>query len=155
MHLLHFSIRSSITWLVFSQNLVGQWQIIRVHIAHISHDGHDRRWCRFFRPVPLLALKRKCWPDLAIFGYFVTNLRTFWCLFKRPKHLNSVGCPKIDKYEVRECKGTTGVCVFGNYEYESFQHWRISSGDWILPTGNSQYLKLTLTGCWVNVFPHS
>ena len=56
-------------------------------------------------------------------------------------------CPKIDKYEVRECKGTTGVCVFRNYEYECFQHWRISSGDWILPTGNSQYLKLTLTGC--------
>ena len=98
MHLLHFSIRSSITWLVFSQNLVGQWQIIRVHIAHISHDGHDRRWCRFFRPVPLLALKRKCWPDLAIFGYFVTNLRTFWCPLYRPKKVWQ--CPKNDKYEV-------------------------------------------------------
>ena len=26
-------------------------------IAHVSHDRHDRRWCTFFKPVPLLALK--------------------------------------------------------------------------------------------------
>ena len=37
---------------------------------------------------------RKFWPILANLGYFVANIRTFWCTFTG---LKMVWCPKIDK----------------------------------------------------------
>ena len=57
----------------------------------ISHH-HHRRWCTFFKPVPLLAGKEKAksLPVLAIFRYFVTNLCTFWCPFHRPQPLTNI-----------------------------------------------------------------
>ena len=34
----------------------------------------------FFEACVLFSLENvKCWPILALFGYFVANLRTFWC----------------------------------------------------------------------------
>ena len=62
-------------------------------IAHISHYRHYQQWCTFFKLVPLSALNAKFWPGLAIFGYFIANLRTFWCQFFRPK-------PVVEKYQV-------------------------------------------------------
>ena len=47
---------------------------------------------------PLSIENAKFWPVLATFGYFVTNLRTFWCPFHRPKKCG--GAPKIDRYQV-------------------------------------------------------
>ena len=52
------------------------------NIADISHYRHYQRWCTFFKSVPFLHRERTL---LACIGYFVTNSRTFWCPFYRPK----------------------------------------------------------------------
>ena len=49
----------------------------QIFITDISHHRHHRRRCTFFKPVPLLAQESLIFCRLTIFGYFVTNLRTF------------------------------------------------------------------------------
>ena len=43
-------------------------------IAHIGHDCHDRPWCSFFRPVPLVASKTL---DFGLFWPFCHELMHF------------------------------------------------------------------------------
>ena len=71
----------------------------KILIAHISQYRNYWRWCSFFQVcAPFSIENTKFWPVLAFFGFFVTNLRTFWCPLYRPKKVWQ--CPKNDKYEV-------------------------------------------------------
>ena len=80
--------------------------IFFVNIIHQVHEslilvstGADGGGVLFFQAgAPLIIENAKFWPVLATFGYFVTNLRTFWCPFHRPKKCG--GAPKIDRYQV-------------------------------------------------------
>ena len=66
----------------------------KILIAHISQYRNYWRWCSFFQVcAPFSIENTKFWPVLAIFGFFVTNLRTFWCSFYRPKKYGSA--PKM------------------------------------------------------------
>ena len=57
------------------------WFCLPIHHLQ-SLICHYPRLCTFFKPVPFLRGERDI---LVHLGYFVTNLRTFWCNPYRPK----------------------------------------------------------------------
>ena len=66
------------TWENITEKEQKEPKIIRhVTITDISHNGHNRRWWTFVKPVYFLYSERKM---LACFGYFVANLGTFYAL---------------------------------------------------------------------------
>ena len=55
-------------------------------IADICHNHTTGGGVLFFRADVLFSIENaKFWPILTILGYFVANLRTFWCTFYRPR----------------------------------------------------------------------
>ena len=54
--------------------------ILGTIIADISHN----RWCTFFKRCTFGIESAKFWPVLAISGYFVANISTFWRILHRP-----------------------------------------------------------------------
>ena len=68
------------SWHIIANNEVS-WHIMihDISIADICQHSHYRQWCTFFKPVLFLHKKRKI---LANFGYLVTNLRTFWYIYR-------------------------------------------------------------------------
>ena len=72
-----FSTQKWISQCIVSKSNARKWS--GSGIAHISHDW---RWCTFFQAgAPFSIQNAQFWPLLprfGHFGYFVTNLRTFW-----------------------------------------------------------------------------
>ena len=59
-----------------------RWKVLLVYRADNCHHRHHR-WWTFSKQVHVLRRENEILAHFGHFGYFVANLRTFWCAFTR------------------------------------------------------------------------